>query len=121
MRSSWVTTSGWFTPSRKNQPRLVLELFGMLDHLVGLLERVLNSQVTGTKPVQVHLMQRRFCTGTEMHEVLRELPDPVGKRSGAFERHMFEWPEVRIRRVELVTTMATDRDANRAMIGFHHE
>jgi hypothetical protein len=34
--------------------RFLLELFCMLDHLVGLLDQVLNSQVTGTKPVQDH-------------------------------------------------------------------
>ncbi|MEQ1514948.1 MAG: hypothetical protein ABL931_00495, partial [Usitatibacteraceae bacterium] len=33
---------------------LLLELFCMLDHLVGLLDRVFNSQVTGAKPLQVH-------------------------------------------------------------------
>ncbi|WP_221227473.1 hypothetical protein, partial [Stakelama sediminis] len=31
----------------------LFELYTMLDHLVGLLERTLNSQVTGAKPVQV--------------------------------------------------------------------
>jgi hypothetical protein len=33
----------------------------MLDHLVGLLEQALNSQVTSTKPLQVHLSGRRLC------------------------------------------------------------
>jgi hypothetical protein len=32
----------------------LLKLFTMLDHLVGLLNRVFNAQVTGTKPLQVH-------------------------------------------------------------------
>ncbi|MET4133786.1 hypothetical protein ABIE62_002942 [Porphyrobacter sp. MBR-155] len=32
----------------------MLKLFGMLHHLVGLLLRALNAQVTGTKPLQVH-------------------------------------------------------------------
>src|SRR3546814_17325583 len=34
---------------------LMLELFGMLDHLVGLLLRDLIAQVTGAKPLQVHM------------------------------------------------------------------
>src|SRR3546814_19271147 len=33
----------------------MLELFGMLDHLVGLLLRDLIAQVTGAKPLQVHM------------------------------------------------------------------
>ena len=36
-----------------NPDRLPLELICMLDHLVGLLDRVLNSQATDTKPLQV--------------------------------------------------------------------
>jgi hypothetical protein len=42
-------------PTRQRNPhRFLLELFTMLDHLVGLLDRVFNPQVTGTKPLQVH-------------------------------------------------------------------
>jgi hypothetical protein len=31
----------------------------MLDHLVGLLLRALNAQVTGAKPLQVHIIANR--------------------------------------------------------------
>ncbi|MGE4322676.1 MAG: transposase, partial [Sphingobium sp.] len=42
-------------PARQRNPhRLLLELFCMLDHLVGLLLRALIAQVTGAKPLQVH-------------------------------------------------------------------
>ena len=42
------------------------ELFCVLDHLVGLLDRVLNSQVTGTKPLQVQMDQARKQALAEM-------------------------------------------------------
>jgi hypothetical protein len=40
--------------SIRGRNRFLLELFCMLLRLVGLPGRVLNSQVTGAKPVQVH-------------------------------------------------------------------
>jgi hypothetical protein len=41
-------------PTRQRNPhRFLLELFTVLDHLVGLLVRAFNSQVTGAKPLQV--------------------------------------------------------------------
>ncbi|WP_295635627.1 hypothetical protein, partial [Novosphingobium sp.] len=39
--------------AQRNPHRLTLEIFCMLLHLIGLLDRVLNSQVTGAKPLQV--------------------------------------------------------------------
>jgi hypothetical protein len=39
----------------------------MLHHLVGLLERALNSQVTGTKPLQVHVDEVYVKINRETH------------------------------------------------------
>ncbi|MFB0875858.1 hypothetical protein ACETPF_19900, partial [Sphingobium sp. sgz301304] len=46
------------------------ELFTMLDHLVGLLERALNSQVTGTKTLQVQKPDRDFRVRRLWRDVL---------------------------------------------------
>jgi hypothetical protein len=61
-------------PTRQRNPhRFLLELFTMLDHLVGLLDRVFNPQVTGTKPLQVQsaiakapIITRRPCPATSL-------------------------------------------------------
>src|SRR3546814_416378 len=45
----------WQSAGQCNAHCLMLELFGMLDHLVGLLLRDLIAQVTGAKPLQVHM------------------------------------------------------------------
>lgn len=60
---------------------LLLELFGMLHHLVGLLLRVLNAQMTGTKPVQVHIMlsgRTRCCSEFGHPDGPTLLPDAAG-------------------------------------------
>jgi len=49
----------------------------MFDHLVGLLDRVLNSQVTGTKPVQVQTAQEPELRGHRRSS----LPLPGAKAS----------------------------------------
>ncbi|WP_295637935.1 hypothetical protein, partial [Novosphingobium sp.] len=43
--------------AQRNPHRLTLEIFCMLLHLIGLLDRVLNSQVTGAKPLQVQTVR----------------------------------------------------------------
>jgi hypothetical protein len=46
----------------------------MLDHLVGLLVRVLNAQVTGTKPLQVH------SAGMRIESLMRFMGAPPAAR-----------------------------------------
>ncbi|MGB7373070.1 hypothetical protein, partial [Pontixanthobacter sp.] len=74
---------------QRNAHGLLLELFCMLLHLVGLLARVLNSQVTGTKPLQVQihisrLVITRFAVpmNSLLNPASREIPLPVLLRQG---------------------------------------
>ena len=65
---------------QRNPHRLPPELFCMLDHLAGLLERALCSQATGAKPVQVHIdaeiedmLRRRFARHRSVRGLMRAL------------------------------------------------
>ncbi|MFA7596350.1 MAG: hypothetical protein WCY92_08335, partial [Novosphingobium sp.] len=53
--------------------RLLLELFCMLDHLVGLLLRVLIAQVTGAKPLQVHARHERARGASDQRRAARRV------------------------------------------------
>jgi hypothetical protein len=59
----------------------MLELFCMLDHLVGLLLRALIAQVTGANPLQVHVLVERRVAGTQdYHRESFCLPDDIRRR-----------------------------------------
>ena len=51
--SEALVRTGGLQDGQRKPHRPLLELFGMLHHVLGLLLRALNAQVTGTKPLQV--------------------------------------------------------------------